>query len=45
MGNCKPMATPMNNNLKKVTASNSKLVNPTLYMQLIGNFDTVYSEI
>jgi hypothetical protein len=33
---CKPMATPMIINLKKVTTSNSELVDPTLYKQLIG---------
>jgi hypothetical protein len=30
----KPMATPMITNLKKVTTSNSELVDPMLYMQL-----------
>jgi hypothetical protein len=34
--NCKPMATPMITNLKKVTSSDSELVDPMLYMQLIG---------
>jgi hypothetical protein len=32
MENCKTMATPMITNLKKVTTSDSKLVDPTLYM-------------
>jgi hypothetical protein len=36
MVDCKPMATPMITNLKKVTASDPKLVDPTLYMPLIG---------
>jgi hypothetical protein len=31
------MATPMINNLKKVSASYSKLVDPTLYRKLIGS--------
>jgi hypothetical protein len=34
---CKPMATPMITNLKKVTTSYSRLVDPTLYRQLIGS--------
>jgi hypothetical protein len=34
--NCKPMATPMITNLKKVTALDSKLADPT-YRQLIGS--------
>ena len=29
MENCKPMVTPMITNLKKVIASNSKLMDPT----------------
>jgi hypothetical protein len=37
MEDYKPMATPMITNMKKVTASNSKLVDPTMYMQLIGS--------
>jgi hypothetical protein len=37
MEDCKPMATPMITNLKKVTTSDSKLVDSTLYMQLIGS--------
>jgi hypothetical protein len=35
MEDCKPMATPMITNLKKVTTSVSKLVDPTLYMEMI----------
>jgi hypothetical protein len=34
---CKPMATPMITNLKRVTTSESELVDPTLYRQLIGS--------
>jgi hypothetical protein len=34
---CKPMATPMSTNLKKVIASYSKLVDPMLYRRLIGS--------
>jgi hypothetical protein len=37
MEDCKPMATPKITNLKKVTTSDSKLEDPTLYMQLIGS--------
>jgi hypothetical protein len=37
MDDCKPMATPMINNLKKMIASNSKSVDPTLYKQPIGS--------
>jgi hypothetical protein len=37
MEDCKPMATPMITNLKKVTTSDSELVDPTLYKQLIGS--------
>jgi hypothetical protein len=37
MEDCKPMATHVITNLKKVTTSDSKLVDPTLYMQLIGS--------
>jgi hypothetical protein len=37
MEDCKPMATPMITNLKKVTTSNSELVDPTLYKQMIGS--------
>jgi hypothetical protein len=36
MEDCKPMATPVITNLKKVKNSESKLVDPTLYKQLIG---------
>jgi hypothetical protein len=38
MEDCKPMATPMITNLKKVTTSDLELVDPTLYRQLIGSF-------
>jgi hypothetical protein len=37
MEDCKPMATPMITNIKKVIASDSKLVDPTMYRQLIGS--------
>jgi hypothetical protein len=37
MGDCKPMTTPMITNLKKLSASDSELVDPTLYRQLIGS--------
>jgi hypothetical protein len=37
MEDCKPMATPMITNLKKVTTSDSELVDPMLYRQLIGS--------
>jgi hypothetical protein len=37
MEDCKPMATPMINNLKKVTTPDLELVDPTLYRQLIGS--------
>jgi hypothetical protein len=37
MEDYKPMATPMITNLKKVTTSNSELVDPTLYEELIGS--------
>jgi hypothetical protein len=33
---CKPMATPAITNLKKVTTSNSELVDAMLYRKLIG---------
>eukprot|EP00253_Pinus_taeda_P036098 PITA_36098 len=36
MEDCKPMSTPMITNWKKLHASDSKLVDPTLYRQLIG---------
>eukprot|EP00253_Pinus_taeda_P030379 PITA_30379 len=36
MENCKPMSTPMITNWKKLHASDSELVDPTLYRQLIG---------
>ena len=34
---CKPMATPMITNLKKVTTSDTDMVDPMLYKQLIGS--------
>jgi hypothetical protein len=37
MGDYKPMSTPMITNWKKLHASDSKLVDPTLYRQLIGS--------
>jgi hypothetical protein len=39
MLNCKPMATPMVTNMKKlsVSSSNSDEIDPTLYKQLIGS--------
>jgi hypothetical protein len=36
MEECHPMATPMITNIKKVTSSDLELVDPMLYMQLIG---------
>eukprot|EP00253_Pinus_taeda_P020682 PITA_20682 len=36
MEDCKPMPTPMITNWKKLHASDSELVDPTLYRQLIG---------
>ena len=36
MDGCKPMSTPMTTNFKKLDASESELVDPTLYHQLIG---------
>jgi hypothetical protein len=36
MEDCKPMATPMVTNLKKLSTSESQKVNPTIYRQLIG---------
>jgi hypothetical protein len=37
MEDCRPMATPMITKLKKVTTSNSEVLDPTLYRQLIGS--------
>ena len=37
MDGCKPMSTPMTTNFKKLDASESELVDPTLYRQLIGS--------
>jgi hypothetical protein len=37
MEDCRPMATPMITNLKKVVTSDSELVDPRLYRQLIGS--------
>eukprot|EP00253_Pinus_taeda_P021357 PITA_21357 len=36
MEDCKPMSTPMITNWKKLHASDSELVDPTLYRQMIG---------
>ena len=37
MEDCRPMATPMITNWKKIDASEDKDVDPTLYRQLIGS--------
>jgi hypothetical protein len=37
MQDCKPMATPMVTNWKKIDASKLEGVDPTLYKQLIGS--------
>ena len=37
MGDCRPMSTPMITNRKKLHASETELVDPTLYRQLIGS--------
>jgi hypothetical protein len=37
MGDRRPMATPMITNWKKIHASESQLVDSTLYRQLIGS--------
>ena len=37
MGDCRPMSMPMITNWKKLHASDSELVDPTLYRQLIGS--------
>jgi len=37
MVDCMPMLTPMITNLKKLNTSESELVDPTLYRQLIGS--------
>ena len=37
MQDCRPMATPMITNLKKIDASEDKEVDPTLYRHLIGS--------
>ena len=37
MEDCRPMVTPMITNWKKLNASESELVDPTLYRQLIGS--------
>jgi hypothetical protein len=36
MEDCRPMATPMVTNMKEVVTSDSKLVDPRIYKQLIG---------
>jgi hypothetical protein len=37
MEDCRPMSTPMITNWKKLNASESQLVDPTLYRQLISS--------
>jgi hypothetical protein len=37
MQDCRPMSTPMVTNWKKIDASRSEAVDPTLYRQLIGS--------
>ena len=37
MEGCRPMSTPMTTNFRKLDASESELVDPTLYRQLIGS--------
>jgi hypothetical protein len=37
MEDCRPMLTPMTTNLRKMNSSESELVDPTLYRQLIGS--------
>jgi len=37
MEDCRPMATPMITNWKKIDASEDKDVDPTLYKQLLGS--------
>ena len=37
MEDCRPMSTPMITNWKKLNASETKLVDPTIYRQLIGS--------
>ena len=37
MADCRPMSTPMITNRKKLHASDSRLVDPTFYRQLIGS--------
>jgi len=37
MADCQPMSTPMITNWKKLHASNSSLVDPTLYRNLTGS--------
>ena len=37
MGDCRPMSTPMITNWKKLHASETKLVDPTLNRQLTGS--------
>ena len=37
MDGCNPMSTPMTTNFKKLDASESELVDPMLYRQLIGS--------
>ena len=37
MEDCRPMCTPMITNWKQIHASEGKLVDPTIYRQLIGS--------
>ena len=37
MEDCRPMSTPMITNWKQLHASEGKLVDPTIYRQLIGS--------
>ena len=37
MVDCRPMSTPMITNLEKLNSSESELVDPTVYRQLIGS--------
>jgi hypothetical protein len=37
MEDCRPMSTPMITNWKKLNSSESELVDPTMYRQLIGS--------
>jgi hypothetical protein len=37
MEDCRPMSTPMVTNWKRLSASDSQLVDATIYIQLIGS--------